>query len=158
VIEQKIQIPTRSGTAEGVLYSPETESRWPGVIHYTDIGGIRASQQQMAQQLAGTGYVVLMPNIFYRTGELPLFDFPLKFDEERTTKRLAELSNPGGHHARRFGLRGLPGAAGFRQTRLDGCGGILLRRQDGALHRAGPTGQNSGGGLIARGRARHHCT
>jgi carboxymethylenebutenolidase len=64
------------------------------VIHYTDIGGIRASQQQMAQQLAGTGYVVLMPNIFYRTEELPLFDFPLKFGEERTTKRLAELSSP----------------------------------------------------------------
>ena len=60
------------------------------MIHYTDIGGIRASHEEMARRLAGAGYVVLMPNIFYRTSALPLFDFPLKFGEERTTKRLAD--------------------------------------------------------------------
>ena len=92
--EQKIQIPTAGGTTEGVIYFPEKTGRWPGVIHYTDIGGIRASQEQMARRLAGAGYVVLMPNVFYRSGGLPLFDFPRKFGEERTTKRLAELSAP----------------------------------------------------------------
>jgi carboxymethylenebutenolidase len=94
MIEQKIQIPTATGTAEGVLYHPEKDGRWPGVIQYTDIGGIRPSQEEMARRLAGAGYVVLMPNVFYRTGGLPLFDFPLKFGEERTMKRLAELSGP----------------------------------------------------------------
>ena len=94
MIEQKIQIPTASGTAEGILYSPEREGRWPGVIQYTDIGGIRASQEQMARQLSEKGYVVLMPNVFYRTSALPLFDFPRKFGDERTTKRLGELSGP----------------------------------------------------------------
>ncbi len=64
------------------------------MIHYTDIGGIRASQEEMARRLAGAGYVVLMPNVFYRTRGLPLFDFPKKFGEERTTKRLDELSTP----------------------------------------------------------------
>jgi carboxymethylenebutenolidase len=92
--EQKIQIPTAGGTTEGVIYFPEKAGRWPGVIHYTDIGGIRASHEQMARRLAGAGYVVLMPNVFYRTRGLPLFDFPLKLGEERTTKRLAELSTP----------------------------------------------------------------
>jgi carboxymethylenebutenolidase len=48
----------------------------------------------MAQRLAGAGYIVLMPNIFYRTSALPLFDFPLKFGEERTMKRLGELTSP----------------------------------------------------------------
>jgi carboxymethylenebutenolidase len=94
MIEQKIQIPTASGTAEGILFYPEKEGRWPGVILYTDIGGIRPSQQEMAQRLAGAGYVVLMPNVFYRTSALPLFDFPLKFGEERTVKRLGELTGP----------------------------------------------------------------
>jgi dienelactone hydrolase len=94
MIEQKIQIPTASGTAEGILFRPKQEGRRPGVIQYTDIGGIRVSQQEMARRLAGAGYVVLMPNVFYRTGRLPLFDFPLKFGEERTMKRLAELSGP----------------------------------------------------------------
>jgi hypothetical protein len=32
-----------------------------------------------------------MPNVFYRTGGLPLFDFPLKFGEECTMKWLAKL-------------------------------------------------------------------
>ncbi len=92
--EQKIQIPTAAGTTEGVIYSPEGLGRWPGVIHYTDIGGIRTSQEEMARRLSAEGYVVLMPNVFYRSGGLPLFDFPKKFGDERTTRRLAELSTP----------------------------------------------------------------
>lgn len=92
--ELNVQIPTAHGLTEGAIYAPEKAGRWPGVIQYTDIGGIRPSQQEMAGRLAEAGYVVLMPNVFYRTGPLPLFDFPRKFGEERTTKRLAELSAP----------------------------------------------------------------
>jgi carboxymethylenebutenolidase len=40
------------------------------------------------------GYVVLLPNVFYRTTALPLFDFPRKFGDDRTMKRIAELSGP----------------------------------------------------------------
>ena len=94
MMEKKIQIPTAVGTTEGVIYFPEGLGPWPGVIHYTDIGGIRASQEGMARRLSAKGYVVLLPNVFYRTRALPLFDFPKKFGEERTTKRLAELSTP----------------------------------------------------------------
>ena len=92
--EQKVQISTAGGTTEAVIYFPEKAGRWPGVIHYTDIGGIRASHEEMARRLSAEGYVVLMPNVFYRTRGLPLFDFPLKLGEERTTRRLAELSTP----------------------------------------------------------------
>lgn len=94
MFEEKIQIPGPSGTVEAILYRPQATGRWPGVIQYTDIGGIRPSQEQMARQLSEKGYVVLMPNVFYRTSALPLFDFPLKFGEERTMKRIAELSSP----------------------------------------------------------------
>jgi carboxymethylenebutenolidase len=94
MIEQTIQLSTSDGTTEAFIYAPEKDGRWPGVIQYTDIGGIRASQQAMARRLAGAGYVVLMPNVFYRASGLPLFDFPLKFGDERTTKRLAELTGP----------------------------------------------------------------
>ena len=48
----------------------------------------------MARQLSERGYVVLMPNVFYWASDLPLFDFPPKFGEERTAKRMAELSAP----------------------------------------------------------------
>ena len=94
MIEQKTQVVTSNGTAEANVYVPEKNGQWPGVIFYTDIGGIRASQEQMARRLAEAGYVVLLPNIFYRTSALPLFDFPKKFGEERTMKRIDELTKP----------------------------------------------------------------
>jgi carboxymethylenebutenolidase len=94
MIEEKVQIPTTQGTAEGILFRPVQEGQWPGVIQYTDIGGIRPSQLEMARRLADAGYVVLMPNVFYRSGALPLFDFPVKFGDERTMKRIGELSGP----------------------------------------------------------------
>jgi hypothetical protein len=38
--------------------------------------------------LAGEGYTVLPPNIFYRVGRPPLMEFPLNFGEKRTTQRI----------------------------------------------------------------------
>ena len=94
MIEQAIEIHTPDGISDGVLWGSEDERRSPGVIFLTDIGGIRPSQRDMARRLASEGYTVLMPNVFYRTGRPPMLDFPLKIGEERTTKRLAELSGP----------------------------------------------------------------
>lgn len=94
MIEEEIEIPLADGTSEGFLYREETAGRRPGVLYLTDIGGIRAANREMARRLAGEGYSVLMPNLFYRTGRLPLFDFPFQFGEERTNRRLAELRGP----------------------------------------------------------------
>ena len=91
--EQEIQIRTADGTSDGVLYSEDGQRR-PGVIFLTDIGGIRASQRQMAQRLAEVGYTILMPNVFYRTRKPPMFDFPFKMGDERFMKRVGELSGP----------------------------------------------------------------
>jgi carboxymethylenebutenolidase len=37
---------------------------------------------------------VLLPNVFYRTGKPPMFEFPFKPGEERSMKRMAELTQP----------------------------------------------------------------
>ena len=94
VTEQEIEIRAADGVAGGFLYQPAAGGARPGVIYLTDIGGIRASNRGMAQRLAAEGYTVLLPNIFYRTGKLPLFDFPIKFGEERTMQRFGELRAP----------------------------------------------------------------
>jgi carboxymethylenebutenolidase len=94
VIEQKVQIRTDDGTSDGVFFRPEGSGRWPGVLYLTDIFGIRPTYHEMVQRLAGKGYAALMPNVFYRTSKLPLFDFKPAFGEERTMKRLAELRGP----------------------------------------------------------------
>jgi len=91
--EKEIEIYTPDGTSDGLLYFEDGQRR-PGVIFLTDIGGIRASQHQMAQRLAEAGYTVLMPNVFYRTGKPPMFDFPFKIGDERFMKRVGELSGP----------------------------------------------------------------
>lgn len=94
MVEREIEIRTPDGVSSGVLYASEDGHRLPGAIFLTDIGGIRPSQRQMASRLAAAGYTVLMPNVFYRTGAPPVFDFPMKWGEERTKKRLAELADP----------------------------------------------------------------
>ncbi len=93
-MEQEIEIRTADGTSGGLLFCADDGVRRPGVLFLTDVGGIRPSQSGMARRLAGAGYAVLLPNIFYRTGPLPLFDFPKNFQEERTRKRFAELTAP----------------------------------------------------------------
>jgi len=94
LIEQPVEIRTPDGTAEGFLCHDENQKRLPGVLYLTDIGGIREANRGMARRLAEQGYTVLVPNLFYRTGKLPVFHFEFKFGEERTMKRLAELSGP----------------------------------------------------------------
>jgi carboxymethylenebutenolidase len=94
VSETAVEIRTSDGTADGFLYHSDDAKPRPGLIHLTDIGGIRPSHRRMAQRLAEQGYVVLMPNVFYRTGKPPVFDFPFKPGEDRSMKRFAELTEP----------------------------------------------------------------
>ena len=79
---------------EAIFFRPEDGGHLPGVIHLTDIGGIRAANRDMARQLAAEGYTVLMPNLFYRNGRMPVFHFPPKFGDDRTTQRMDELRVP----------------------------------------------------------------
>ena len=92
--EQQIEIRTAAGTADAVVFRPEGEGWWPGVLHLTDIGGIRPSHGDMARRLAAEGYVVLMPNVFYRTARPPVFEFKPGSGEEAAMKRFGELTAP----------------------------------------------------------------
>lgn len=91
MIEKPIEIQTADGVADGLLIQPEKAGQWPGIIHLTDIGGIRRASKEMAARQASQGYVVLLPNIFYRTHKPPIFPEPIVFGDERFTKRVTEL-------------------------------------------------------------------
>ncbi len=94
MIEQEFEIGMPDGMAGGLLYQPAERGDWPGVILFTDIGGIRASQRAMAARLCSEGYVVLMPNLFYRTGSPPFFEPGAAVGDEKFAKRREELSSP----------------------------------------------------------------
>lgn len=94
MIEKQIGIRTADGTADGWLYQPEGKGRWPAVLHLTDIGGIRAATIELSKRLADASYMVLLPNVFYRTGTPPLFTPPFTIGDEAFMKRVGELRAP----------------------------------------------------------------
>src|SRR5580700_9638646 len=94
MLEEEIQIPMTDGIADAVVYRPEGEGQWPGVLHLTDIGGIRPAHCDRARRLAGAGYVVLMPNVFYRTARPPVLVRKPGDGEEAFQKRFKELTSP----------------------------------------------------------------
>ena len=94
MLEQAIEIRTADGTSDGVLFRAEDGRPRPAIIHLTDIGGIRPDHRNMARRLAEKGYTVFLPNVFYRTGRPPMFDFTPVTGDARTMKRFAELAGP----------------------------------------------------------------
>jgi carboxymethylenebutenolidase len=89
MIEKKLVIKAADGTAEAVLYAPDTATH-PGLLFCTDIFGIRPANQGMARRVAEKGYVVLMPNVFYRYGKPP-FDSNFKWGEPESMKLINDL-------------------------------------------------------------------
>lgn len=92
--EETIEIRTADGLADGYVHRPSAGGSAPGVMLLTDIGGLRPASLQLSARLAEQGFVVLTPNVFYRTGKPPLFDFIPNFADARTQKRFAELAGP----------------------------------------------------------------
>ncbi len=62
-----IHIDAADGTAEAYLAGPE-DGTAPGVLFYMDAFGLRPQIADMAERIAGWGYTVLAPNVFYRAG------------------------------------------------------------------------------------------
>lgn len=86
-----VEIPTRDGHSKGTLHLPAGDGPWPGVLVFPDAGGIRETFRQMGDQLAGLGYVTLIPDIYYRAGQWAPFDMATLFSEPKERERLGSL-------------------------------------------------------------------
>jgi carboxymethylenebutenolidase len=93
VIKNDCEIRAAAGTTDAALCRPEGEGQWPGVLYLTDVGGIRPTTREQIRLLAAEGYVVLMPNLFYRTARPPVFEVK-PGDREAMRKRMTELTAP----------------------------------------------------------------
>ncbi|CAM5291368.1 dienelactone hydrolase family protein [Streptomyces aurantiogriseus] len=71
-----VDIPTEDGVADAYLSHPGDGSPRPGVLLYQDAFGLRPHLRAMADRLAGAGYTVLVPNVFYRHGRAPVVELP----------------------------------------------------------------------------------
>lgn len=77
-----IQMP--DGVADAYLSRPDDE-RHPGVLFLMDAYGLRPRIEEMTERIAGQGYAVLAPNVFYRAGRSPVLPFPdMSKEDERT--------------------------------------------------------------------------
>ncbi|HEU4362754.1 MAG TPA: dienelactone hydrolase family protein [Mycobacterium sp.] len=85
-------IATPDGTCPVHLFTPDdTDGPWPGVIMYVDAGGVRDTFFEVAAQLAGFGYAVLLPDVYYRHGEWAPFDMATAFGDPKERGRLMSM-------------------------------------------------------------------
>src|SRR5258708_33925904 len=64
-----VTIEARDGRCEASLFRPSAApGPWPAVIVYMDGIGIRPALFEIGERIAARGYVVLLPDLFYRAG------------------------------------------------------------------------------------------
>lgn len=66
--EETITIATADGQLPVHVFAPGDGAKHPAVIMYTDALGIRPASLGMGRRLASYGYVVLVPDLYYRAG------------------------------------------------------------------------------------------
>ncbi|MFJ6698204.1 dienelactone hydrolase family protein [Streptomyces sp. NPDC091272] len=89
---ETVQIPTPDGLADAFAAFPDDGERHPGVLFYPDAFGLRPVLKEMARELAGHGYYVLVPNHYYRHGTAPVPELPEHIDEVNRPAVFAELT------------------------------------------------------------------
>src|SRR4051812_33104906 len=61
-------IQTEDGVCPVHTFEPHRPGHWPGVVMFMDGIGIRPPLFEIAERLAGGGYFVLLPDLYYRSG------------------------------------------------------------------------------------------
>ena len=84
-------VTTPDGSCTVRLFTSDGEGPWPGVVMYPDAGGTRETLADMAAKLAGFGYAVLLPDVYYRHGDWAPFDMATAFNDDDERKRLMSM-------------------------------------------------------------------
>ena len=126
-----VQIPAADGRSNGTLHVPGGAGPWPGVLVFPDAGGVRETFRKLGDRLAGMGYVVLIPDIYYRAGQWAPFDVATLFTDDNERARMRGLVVP------------LTNEAIIADARA--YGGFLLARPEVTGSAIGTTGYCLGG-------------
>ncbi|MFD8081998.1 dienelactone hydrolase family protein [Kitasatospora sp. NPDC059722] len=116
-------IPTPDGRADAFAAFPEQDGPHPGVLMYPDAFGIRPVIQEMARELAGHGYYVLVPNFFYRQGPSPVVELPEYIDDDARDGIVGQLMPLVRAHTTELTLRDAGAFVRFLTTRPEVAAG-----------------------------------
>lgn len=86
-----LQIPTADGQADAFAAFPDGGGRHPAVLMYMDAFGLRPVLKDMARELAGHGYYVLVPNLYYRHAPAPVTELPEHIGEDARPEIFARV-------------------------------------------------------------------
>jgi dienelactone hydrolase len=68
----RTSIEIRTSLCPGSVFRPASAGTWPAILMYMDGPGIRPALFDMGERLASHGYLVLLPDFFYRMGPYAL--------------------------------------------------------------------------------------
>jgi carboxymethylenebutenolidase len=89
--ESEVEIKTADGTCDAYIVHP-VKGRYPAVLIWPDIFGLRPAFRQMGKRLAESGYTVLVINPFYRTKKAPTAPEHPDFGDPATRQALMSLA------------------------------------------------------------------
>jgi carboxymethylenebutenolidase len=93
VVETDVNVKTADGTADAALFHPPGKGTWPAVLIWPDIMGLRPVFRDMGRRLAAQGYVVLVPNPFYRVKHAPIVEGNIDFNNPVDRAKVMDPAN-----------------------------------------------------------------
>ena len=98
MIESDVDITTADGVMNTFRVRPKQDVPYPAVIMLMDAAGVRGALRDIARRIAAAGYVVFVPNLYYRTARDfvagPLHDHP---DVDKNTAEMTRHRSAIGH-------------------------------------------------------------
>lgn len=168
VVEKDVEIRTPDGTADAALYYPEGKGSWPAVLLWPDVVSLRPAFREMGRRLAGEGYVVLVPNLYYRTRRAPVvesgFNFADPGDRAKITALRAALTPEGVDRDAAAYVAFLDAQSRTDRKRKAGVqgyclgGALAFRTAAAAAGRVGAVASFHGGGLYTDQPTSAHLT
>ncbi|HTI42289.1 MAG TPA: dienelactone hydrolase family protein [Vicinamibacterales bacterium] len=86
----KVSIETRDGVCPAYIYRPTGNGPWPAVLVFMDGLGIRPAMLEVGERLAASGYFVLLPDLYYRSGAYEPMNPRAIFSDPEQRKMLME--------------------------------------------------------------------
>lgn len=91
VEEKDVEIKTADGVADAALFYPKAKGKYPAVLVWPDIMSLRPVFRDMGRRLAAAGYVVLVPNLYYRVKKAPVIEGTFNFANPDDRAKLMTL-------------------------------------------------------------------